>query len=367
MSFDGAGNFSRTPGTRIANAGSLVSAQVNDETDNLVNGINGKVNLDGKLAMTGLQTLFADGTAVLHAATVGQLQKEIISKAASVGGTVDVITIVMSPVSTAWATKETFEWISGGANTISTPTINKDGIGAKTIVSSTGAALLAGATGISGVLNRGYYDGTNVRLVSQDATKAGLATANTFTQSQTIDGNVTINNSTNAANNTEQRRVYAYGRSTTGVVTQFTSLINYVWNAVTGSESMGWLFQAKQAGADVNVLTVNGGAGGVLVGAPTGGDQGVGKLNATQLFQNGLGVAPIPTTAATVGQWAMIQSAIGAALFLPATGTFAYLLFQTNSTNNLEQLLVVNVASGGTQLSAPNPGIYFTAAIWRIA
>jgi len=179
MPFDGGGNFTRTPGTLIANSAALVSQQVNDETNNAVTGINGKVNLDGKLAMTGLQTLSGDGTAVAHPATVKQLQQEIISKAASVAGTVDAITIAMSPASVAWVTKETFEWISGGANTSATPTINKDGIGAKTIVSSTGAALAAGATGVSGVLNRGYYDGTNVRLLTPQASAftGGTATS----------------------------------------------------------------------------------------------------------------------------------------------------------------------------------------------
>lgn len=166
MPFDGAGNFTRDPTTRIANQGALVSAQVNTETDNAVVGINGKVNLDGKLTHTGLQTLFGDGTAVAHPTTVRQVQQGIVSKASAVGGTVDAITITMSPASVAYVTKETFEWISGGANTSTTPTINKDGLGAKTIVSATGGALVAGATGVSGVLNRGYYDGTNVRLLS---------------------------------------------------------------------------------------------------------------------------------------------------------------------------------------------------------
>ena len=177
MPYDGAGNFTRTPGTRIANAGPLVSAQVNDETDNLVTGINGKVNLDGKLTMTGLQTLYGDGTSALHGATVQQVQKGILGVASAVAGTVDAIQVTMSPASTTWTSKEHLEWVSAGANTITTPTISKDGgTTNKTIVSADGSALAVGATGASGFLNRGYYDGTNVRLISSSQFNGGTAT-----------------------------------------------------------------------------------------------------------------------------------------------------------------------------------------------
>ena len=80
LPYDGAGNFSRTPGTRIANQGALVSAQVNDETDNLVVGVNGKVNRDGTLAMTGIFnaggfkiTGVASGNTTNDAVTFGQI------------------------------------------------------------------------------------------------------------------------------------------------------------------------------------------------------------------------------------------------------------------------------------------------------
>lgn len=185
MPFDGAGNFTRTPGTRISNAGPLVSAQVNDETDNLVTGINGKVNLDGKLAMTGLQTLFGDGTAALHPATVQQAQKGIVEVATAVAGTVDAIQITMSPASTTWTTKEKVEWVSAGPNTIATPTISKDGgVTNKTIVTASGGALAIGATGAAGVLNRGYYDGTNVRLLSSTSFTGGTLTSTTSMSSK---------------------------------------------------------------------------------------------------------------------------------------------------------------------------------------
>jgi len=162
MPFNGAGIFSRTPGTRIANQGALVSAQVNDETDNLVDGINGKVNLDGLLTYTGLHTLFGDGTAALHQASVQQAQKQILGHATTVGGTVDAIQLTMTPASATLTNREKVRWTSAGANTVTAPTLSKDGgVTNKTIKKGAGAALAVGDLGAAGQVNEAVYNGTD--------------------------------------------------------------------------------------------------------------------------------------------------------------------------------------------------------------
>jgi hypothetical protein len=175
----GGGGFlwERTPGTRIANQGPLDSAQVNDETDNLLAGINAKVSLSGTGVMTGLQTLFGDGTAALHGATVQQVQKQIVTHSTAVAGTVDAIQITLSPASTTWTLNETVRWKSGGANTITAPTISKDAGGTtKIIKKGASAALAVGDLGASGYECEGIYNGTDV-ILKNPATSATAATA----------------------------------------------------------------------------------------------------------------------------------------------------------------------------------------------
>ena len=180
MPFNGAGVFSRTPGTRIANQAALVSAQVNDETDNLVDGVNGKANLDGLLPMTGLQALFGDGTAALHGATVQQVQKHILGHATAVGGTVDAVQVTMTPASTTLTNREKIRWTSAGANTITAPTLSKDAGGVTKIIrKGASAALAVGDLGAAGNICEAIYNGTDWILQNPPQASATLTAAST--------------------------------------------------------------------------------------------------------------------------------------------------------------------------------------------
>lgn len=182
MARDGAGVYSKLAGSVAVTSTTIQSNPYNQQIDDIVNALNDTVLLNGLKPMTGLQTLSGDGTAALHPATVQQAQKGIVGVATAVAGTVDAIQITMSPASTTWTSKEKVEWVSAGPNTITTPTISKDGgVTNKTIVTASGGALAVGATGASGVLNRGYYDGTNVRLISSQSA-SGSITASGYTQ-----------------------------------------------------------------------------------------------------------------------------------------------------------------------------------------
>lgn len=69
----------------------------------------------------------------------------------------------------AYATKQTLFWYSDVTNTITTPTLNIDTLGAKTLVRNDGTAL-AGNDIKATILYRVWYDGTNIRVV-----EAGIA------------------------------------------------------------------------------------------------------------------------------------------------------------------------------------------------
>lgn len=84
----------------------------------------------------------------------------------------DTYVATISPAITAYATGQRFELKFANANTLTTPTINLNGLGAKTIVKHNGAALAAGdiAAGMVCIL---VYDGTNFHLANPKASSGG--------------------------------------------------------------------------------------------------------------------------------------------------------------------------------------------------
>ena len=72
-----------------------------------------------------------------------------------------------------------------------------------------------------------------------------------------------------------------------------------------------------------------------------------------------------PTASAGLGQWTSITSAVGAALVLPAGGTWSYfaLLFNSGVVSNFG----VGVAAGGTSVGAAVAGQNWGGFVWRIA
>ena len=94
----------------------------------------------------------------------------------TVSGTVDAITTISSPVTTgSYIVNESVVWKSSGANTLTNPTLNKDGRGAVVIVKGSALiALAAGDTGASGYECQAFHNGTNWVLTNP----AGLADKN---------------------------------------------------------------------------------------------------------------------------------------------------------------------------------------------
>jgi hypothetical protein len=75
---------------------------------------------------------------------------------------------------------------------------------------------------------------------------------------------------------------------------------------------------------------------------------------------------PLPTASAGFGQWLVIQAALGAALVLPAGGTWGWFAIQFNATGNITSY-ASNVTAGGSTLAAAVAGQAWCGFAWRIA
>ena len=72
-----------------------------------------------------------------------------------------------------------------------------------------------------------------------------------------------------------------------------------------------------------------------------------------------------PTAAATLGQWAVINSVVGAALVLPAGGTRSYFALQLNT--GVIANAAIGVAAGGTSVGPAVAGQNWVGFAWRVA
>lgn len=74
-----------------------------------------------------------------------------------------------------------------------------------------------------------------------------------------------------------------------------------------------------------------------------------------------------PVTGAGLGQWVLLTAASGAALNLPAGGTWAYFILSVASTSGGVGDYKASVAAGGTLASAAIAGFTHLGFAWRIA
>lgn len=87
------------------------------------------------------------------------------------GGSANAQTATLSPVVGSYAAGLIVNWIPAAANTTSTPTLNVNGLGAKTIIKNGGAVLAPGDLSTTAVATA-IYDGTSFEL--QNAQTGGL-------------------------------------------------------------------------------------------------------------------------------------------------------------------------------------------------
>lgn len=189
MARDGSGTYA-LPATMAVSGAVASSVTVNSIMNDIAQALTDSINKDGTKAFAAAQSMGGNRLTSLGAATAltdavqySQVQKGNVSRAITVGGTVDAITLAFNPTITSLTTGMKIRWVSGGANTIAGATINVDSIGAVTVKKNPGAADLAiGDLGASGTENEATYNGTNWILTTPTVGSG----SNTFNGNQII-------------------------------------------------------------------------------------------------------------------------------------------------------------------------------------
>lgn len=73
-----------------------------------------------------------------------------------------------------------------------------------------------------------------------------------------------------------------------------------------------------------------------------------------------------PTAIAGVGLWTVLSSGVGAALILPAGGTYAW-FFQSINTSGNVIFHAANITAGGSTIQGATAGVNHIGFAWRIA
>ena len=274
MSYNGSGTFNINSSGQPVVTGTVISSTAfNALTADLATGLSTAITKDGQTTPTNnipmggfLMTGLGAGIASTDSATVGQVQSAVGTFLTASGK--NTITASVSPVLTAYSAGQMFGFVAANTNTGAT-TINISSLGAKSIVSQSGA--LAENDLVSGYFYIIYYDGTNFQLLG----------VSTTTTSLTITGSGVQLTSTGTGawkmpvGTTGQRPTGAQGlirlNSTTG---------NPEWYDTVGAQ---WLTFSQTSGYSVNYLIVAGGGGGGTGtnGAQPGGGGGAGGLVAS--------------------------------------------------------------------------------------
>lgn len=101
-------------------------------------------------------------------AAVGQLQDGSLTFGGSVGGTGDATTLSLTPAITAYVGGQRISYLAPGSNSSTAPTLNVNGLGAKTIKRAAGAALSASDI-VTAQLTMVEYDGASFILLNPSA------------------------------------------------------------------------------------------------------------------------------------------------------------------------------------------------------
>lgn len=231
----GAQTFSRTNGTNTgsttwqtddAQSTGITSGHHDIHDQDLSDGINSCLKKDGgntataNIPMGGfVLTNMGDSTARTQSPSTGQLQDGKFIYYPTVGGTVDVITLsgTAAPI-TAYTAGQTFRFKAAGANATTTPTVNIDGVGAVTIVRTTGAALAIGEI-VSSAIIEITHDGTYFQLRVSAAQVFDTATAMLFVQTAAPTGWTK-----STTHNDKALRVVS-GTASSGGTTAFSSIL----------------------------------------------------------------------------------------------------------------------------------------------
>lgn len=168
MSRDGSGNFNLIAGNPVTTGTTIASTWANDTLSDIATALtnsiakNGETIPTGNLPMGGFKhTNVANASARTDYASYGQVQDSGSQYLTGVAG-VDTITASVTGLA-AYATGQTFRFVSAGANT-GAVTLKLNGLVAKTVAKWGALALSAGDIA-SGAVVEVVYDGTNFQLL----------------------------------------------------------------------------------------------------------------------------------------------------------------------------------------------------------
>lgn len=191
MPRNGSGVYGPPAGTAAVPNTTIESADYNAVVSDIAQALTDSVNVQGTAPFQASQPMggnkltgMSAGSAAGDSANLGQVQSGLVAHAASVGGTADVITVTFSPAFTAYTARMRFRFTAAAANTTPNPTVNIDGLGAKTIKKLNGAALAIGDIAGSGHVCDCIYNGTDVLLLN--FAPVAVDREQTFTAKQTF-------------------------------------------------------------------------------------------------------------------------------------------------------------------------------------
>lgn len=191
MSRNGSGTYSLPSGNPVVTGTTISSTTHNTTMSDIATALTTSIASDGQttptanLPMGGYKhTGVANGSSRTDYASLGQIQ-DSTAQLVTVTGT-DTIVATSSPAVTAYATGQTFRFVSAGANT-GAATFNLNSLGAKSITKLGTTALVAGDIPASSVVTV-TYDGTQFQLISAtDGSKIQLQSYTRFTAGGTAD------------------------------------------------------------------------------------------------------------------------------------------------------------------------------------
>lgn len=127
--------------------------------------------------------------------TIGTIRARLLNTGVVDTGTSTAYAIAPTPAITAYAAYQEFTFKAVNANTTTTPTLNVNSIGAKTITNPDGTALAVGQISANSI-QKVVYDGTNFQLVSANAitTKNIFSQPIVFSSSSGATGTITMTN-----------------------------------------------------------------------------------------------------------------------------------------------------------------------------
>ena len=192
------GTYTLPSGNPVTAGTTITTTWANNTLNDIATALTQSVSSDGQTTWTGDMvagnnkiTGLADGSAADDSATIGQVQGNTFAMLGAVSGA-DTITATASPPITAYATGQTFRFVSAGANT-GAVTLALNGLTAKN-VTKTGTTALAAGDIPSGAVVEVIYDGTQFQML-------GLASTGspTFAGTVTITGGTTFTGTAHAA------------------------------------------------------------------------------------------------------------------------------------------------------------------------